>query len=139
MRAIDVAEKLIAGPMVARMGTATYGIESVEPKRGGLYLYVHLSSDGNRSYPGGGSGTRFFLPGKQGVEVGSVEVIGGVQVVHLGPAAVKSHCNVKLTVAEAKLVRDALATMQGDPATPSKQGDASKKLAEKIPAGEIKQ
>jgi len=142
MRALDVAMALKAGPIVAKVGPAVYGIGKVEPKRGGHFLYVHLEKDGDLRYPGGGNGTRFFLPGDQAVDVGSVEAgPAGVQIVNLGAAAVKTECSVKLTTEEAQLVRDALAAYepvhtagQNEPAT-----KAARKLRGKVPAGEVKQ
>jgi len=142
MRAIDVAMALKPGPVIAKVGPAVYGIERIEPKRGGFFLYVHLGVDGDLRYPGGGNGTRFFLPGDQGVDVGSVALgPGGVQIVYLGAAAVKTECSVKLTTEEAQLVRDALAAYEpvhtaGQEAPATK---AAKKLRARVPAGETKQ
>lgn len=142
MRAIDVATGLKPGPLVAKVGPAVYGIAKIEPMRGGRFLYVHLATDGDLRYPGGGTGTRFFLPGDQAVDVGSVEVgPAGVQIVNLGAAAVKTECNIRLTTEEAKLVRDALQAYEtvhtaGEDAPANK---AAKKLRGKVPVGETKQ
>ena len=140
-RAVDVARETPAGDLIAKLGTAEYGIDKCETRRG--FLYVHLSKDGTAKYPGNTKGVRFWLPGDIPVDVGEIIAREGEPTeVILGDASGSTLVTIRVTVQQALVIRSALAGLQA-----STEGmdaaetttEAVQTVAALVPASEVKQ